>query len=118
MLYKLDESVGKVVEALQRTHMLQVEGLSGSSYNYSSKSSSQSIISFRKKANDDHQDSIIVFTTDNGGPAAGFDLNHASNWPLKGVRPDHVTMGNKFFSEERKSKKSERRSRTHYGKEE
>ena len=32
------------------------------------------------------QDTIIVFTTDNGGPAAGFDLNHASNWPLKGVR--------------------------------
>ena len=32
------------------------------------------------------QDSIIVFTTDNGGPAAGFNLNYASNWPLKGVR--------------------------------
>ena len=31
------------------------------------------------------QDTVIVFTTDNGGPAAGFDLNHASNWPLKGV---------------------------------
>ena len=31
------------------------------------------------------ENSIIVFTTDNGGPAAGFDLNHASNWPLKGV---------------------------------
>ena len=31
------------------------------------------------------QDSIIVFTTDNGGPAAGFDLNYASNWPLRGV---------------------------------
>ena len=31
------------------------------------------------------QDTIIAFTTDNGGPAAGFDLNHASNWPLKGV---------------------------------
>ena len=27
--------------------------------------------------------SIIVFTTDNGGPAAGFDMNHASNWPLR-----------------------------------
>ena len=25
------------------------------------------------------------FTTDNGGPAAGFNLNAASNWPLKGV---------------------------------
>ena len=53
MLYKLDESVGKVVEALNKKKMLQ--------------------------------DCIIVFTTDNGGPAAGFDLNHASNWPLRGV---------------------------------
>ena len=30
-------------------------------------------------------DSIIVFTTDNGGPAAGFGQNAASNWPLRGV---------------------------------
>ena len=30
--------------------------------------------------------SVIVFTTDNGGPAAGFDINHASNWPLRGVK--------------------------------
>jgi arylsulfatase A-like enzyme len=29
--------------------------------------------------------SIIIFSTDNGGPAAGFNLNAASNWPLKGV---------------------------------
>ena len=54
MLYKLDESVGRVVAALERRNMLQ--------------------------------DSIIVFTTDNGGPAAGFDINHASNWPLRGVK--------------------------------
>ena len=54
MLYKLDESVGKVTKALQENGMLK--------------------------------NSIIVFTTDNGGPAAGFDRNHASNWPLKGVR--------------------------------
>ncbi len=32
------------------------------------------------------QNSIIVFTTDNGGPAGGFDLNMASNWPLRGVK--------------------------------
>lgn len=29
---------------------------------------------------------IIVFSTDNGGPAAGFNLNHASNFPLRGVK--------------------------------
>ena len=32
------------------------------------------------------KDSIIVFTTDNGGPAAGFNQNAASNWPLRGVK--------------------------------
>ena len=31
------------------------------------------------------RDSVIVFTTDNGGPAAGYDMNAASNYPLKGV---------------------------------
>jgi len=54
MLYKLDESVGKVVQALDAANMLQ--------------------------------DSIIVFSTDNGGPAAGFNNNAASNFPLKGVK--------------------------------
>lgn len=54
MLYKLDESVGRVVKLLQDRQMLQ--------------------------------DSIIVFTTDNGGPAGGFDVNWASNWPLRGVK--------------------------------
>lgn len=28
---------------------------------------------------------IIIFTTDNGGPAAGFDRNFANNWPLRSV---------------------------------
>ena len=30
--------------------------------------------------------SIIVFTTDNGGPAGGFDWNYASNYPLRGMK--------------------------------
>lgn len=32
------------------------------------------------------QDTVIVFTTDNGGPAAGFNDNSASNFPLRGVK--------------------------------
>lgn len=31
-------------------------------------------------------DSIVIFSTDNGGPAEGFNLNAASNWPLRGVK--------------------------------
>lgn len=53
MLWKLDESVGLVIEALEARKMLQ--------------------------------NSIILFTTDNGGPAGGFNQNAASNWPLRGV---------------------------------
>ena len=26
---------------------------------------------------------IIVFSTDNGGPASGYNNNYASNWPLR-----------------------------------
>lgn len=54
MLWKLDESVGEIVSALDEKGMLN--------------------------------NSIIIFTTDNGGPAAGFNNNAASNWPLRGVR--------------------------------
>lgn len=54
MVYHLDLSVGKIVEALSNRNMLE--------------------------------NSIIVFSTDNGGPAAGFNLNAASNFPLRGVK--------------------------------
>jgi arylsulfatase A-like enzyme len=32
------------------------------------------------------ENSIIIFSTDNGGPAGGFNLNAASNWPLRGTK--------------------------------
>ncbi|XP_053973786.1 arylsulfatase B [Hylaeus volcanicus] len=54
MLDKLDESVGRVVDALRAKGMLK--------------------------------NSVIVFSTDNGGPPEGFNLNAASNWPLRGTK--------------------------------
>lgn len=52
--WKMDESIGAVVEALGNKGMLN--------------------------------NSIIVFSSDNGGAAGGFNLNAASNYPLKGVK--------------------------------
>ena len=26
---------------------------------------------------------VIAFSSDNGGPAHGFDMNYANNWPLR-----------------------------------
>ena len=38
------------------------------------------------KARGLYNNSVIVFSTDNGGPAAGFDDNWACNFPLRGVK--------------------------------
>ncbi|RXG59692.1 Arylsulfatase B, partial [Armadillidium vulgare] len=54
MLWKLDESVGRVIKALQDNNMLD--------------------------------NSIVVFTTDNGGDSSGHSGGAASNWPLRGTK--------------------------------
>ena len=33
-----------------------------------------------------YNNSVIVFSTDNGGPAAGLDGNSACNYPLRGMK--------------------------------
>ncbi|KAF6039931.1 hypothetical protein EB796_001783 [Bugula neritina] len=37
--------------------------------------------------------SVIIFSTDNGGPANGFDMNHACNWPLRGLKATYWEGG-------------------------
>ena len=32
------------------------------------------------------ENSVIIFTTDNGGPANGFHRNWANNYPLRGLK--------------------------------
>ena len=33
-----------------------------------------------------YNNSVIIFSTDNGGPAAGLDGNSACNYPLRGMK--------------------------------
>lgn len=32
------------------------------------------------------ESSVIIFATDNGGPADGFNMNWSNNYPLRGVK--------------------------------
>ena len=55
------------------------------------------------KASGLYNNSVIVFSTDNGGPAAGFDMNTACNYPLRGVKAtlwegESVCSSNNLFS--------------------
>ena len=38
------------------------------------------------KARHMYNNSVIIFSTDNGGPAAGLDGNSACNYPLRGMK--------------------------------
>ena len=38
------------------------------------------------------QNSVIVFSTDNGGPPNGFDWNYASNEPLRSVHSSAYSL--------------------------
>lgn len=38
-------------------------------------------------------DTLLVFTTDNGGPVDGFNANEASNWPLRGGKANYFEGG-------------------------
>ncbi|KAF6029584.1 hypothetical protein EB796_012153 [Bugula neritina] len=33
-----------------------------------------------------YENTLLIFTTDNGGPVDGFSMNYASNWPLRGCK--------------------------------
>lgn len=48
------------------------------------------------KANNMIDNSIIVFTTDNGGPANGFDYNAANNFPLRYMMLFYFKKNNNF----------------------
>lgn len=49
------------------------------------------------KKNDMLENSIILFSTDNGGAAAGFNNNAASNYPLRGVRLSSYVQTSCYF---------------------
>jgi len=43
------------------------------------------------------ENSIIVFTSDNGGAPEGFGKNRGSNWPLRGVGRNTKVTTTKIF---------------------
>ena len=60
------------------------------------------------KASGLYNNSVIVFSTDNGGPAAGFDMNSACNFPLRGIK-DTLWEGEQSNASERALSISHRR---------